>query len=315
MTAPRQPGGFDSGAPRRETRERQRQRPRASRRLALLLLGAVLALCAWEVGATLRQHLGAPTDADFRAAAEKLRPQHRPDEPILFAPHWMDPLGRRFFGELVPFELLLLSDVDRYPRVWLVSVRGHRHPWLGDLRPKKSFEVGPVRVELYEKPADEVLYDFTRSWDRARVERVGDQVVSCPRQGDRFACDPRAGWNSVKSQLAEVGHRPYRCIYAHPVEGQLMRIHFPAVPLGKRIVGYTGIDDFENRKRSEAPVMLTVRVGGRPAGTIAHQSQWPWRRFEIDTSPEDGQRAEVVFEVGAEKAYARSFCFAAEARR
>lgn len=287
----------------------------ASRRTTVILLCGLLGLCAWEVGATLYQHAAAPGDQHFRAAADKLRSEHRPGEPILFAPHWMDPLGRRHFGGLVPLELLLLSDVDRYARVWQVSVRGRRHPWLAGLRPSKTLVEGPVRVELFEKPAEEVLFSFTESWQKAQVERVGDRVVRCPLEGKRFACDPLAGWNSVKPLLAEVDHRPYRCIYAHPVEGHLMRLRFREVPMGRRIVGYTGIDDFENRKRSQAPVHFGVRVSGRPLFQVAHQNHWPWRRFEIDTSAEAGQRAEVIFEVSAEKAYARAFCFAAEARR
>ena len=310
------PAPLDSvelATPRR--RESAEPKPAGSPRVALILLCAVLGVGGWEVGATLVQHAAAPTDADFRAAAEKLKDEHKPDEPILFAPHWMDPLGRRFFGELVPMELLLLSDVDRYPRVWLVSVRGRRHPWLDGLSPQKTLRAGAVRVELFEKPADKVLFDFTRSWDKARVERVGDKVVRCPLEGNRFLCNRMAEWNAVRPLLAEVGHHPYRCITVHPVQEQLMRVHFRGVPLGKRIVGYTGIDDFENRKRSEAPVVLGVRIDGRLAGQIAHQNQWPWRRFEVDTTAEEGKRAEVVFEVSADKAYARSFCFSAEARR
>jgi hypothetical protein len=311
MPAP--PQDIELATPRK--REKQAVRPTGSPRIALILLLAVLGVGGWEVAATVIQHGSAPTDADYKAAAEKLKAEHKDGEPIVFAPKWMDPLGRRYFGARVPMDLLLLSDVDRYPRVWLVSVRGHRHPWLAGLAPKKTLVSGPVRVELFEKPADEVLFDFTRDWAKAKVERVGDKVAGCPRVGNQFACNPVAGWNSVKPQLAEVGHHPYRCIYAHPVQEHLMRIRFRGVTLGKRIVGYTGIDDFENRKRADTPVVLGVRVDGRLAGQIAHQNQWPWRRFEIDTTPEEGKRSEVVFEVSAEKAYARSFCFAAEARR
>jgi hypothetical protein len=282
---------------------------------AVLLVLGLLGLCGWETGATLIQHYGAPRAKDWQSAAAKLRTLRQRGEPLLFAPHWVDPLGRQAAGDQVDLELLLLSDVDRFSRVWQMSVRGANHPLLKDLAPAERLRFGAVTVSRFDKPAEEVLLDFTRSVRRATVERAGERVVRCPWEKTRFACDPVERWNWVGPHLAEVGHRPYRCIYAHPADRQVMRITYSAVPLGNTLVVYTGIDDFENRKRSKKSVLLRVKTGEELLGQVEHRSDWPWHRLVLDTRARAGKRVPVRFEVTAEGAYARTFCFAAEARR
>jgi hypothetical protein len=259
--------------------------------------------------------VAAPAPEDWAAAADMLRAERHAGEPIVFAPDWVAPLGRHHTGDLLTLDLLTLSDVDRFGRVWQLSVRGADHRWLTGLSAVRTRSFGPVTVSLYEKPPAEVLFDFTARLREARVSRIGDRVRQCPRQDDRFVCDPRQRWNHVSQHLAEVGHRPYRSIYAHPVEGRVMRVAFPAVPLGAELVGYTGISDFENRKRADAPVKLDIYIGAKRVSSVLHQNHWDWRRFEIDTRSYAGQTHPVRFEITApEGAYARTFCFAAEAR-
>jgi hypothetical protein len=303
----------------------------AARRFPLLLLLLLIGLAIAETVALLVQHGAAPVETDWRAAADLLRTERKADEPLLIAPLWSEPLARNYVGDQVDLELWLLSDVDRHARVWELSSRGARHPWLVGLQPARSRAFGALRLALYEKPAPRVLFDFTRQIRRARVERIGDRVTRCAWEHQRFVCDPQQRWNWVGSNLAEVGHRPYRCVYAHAVDGHILRVTFPEVPLGKTIVGYTGIDDFENRKLSKKWVELTVKVGERTLGTIHHENSWPWRRFTLDTSsdaasaragsrPPGGTAAgagatdQVRFEVTTEGAFARTFCFAAEMR-
>jgi hypothetical protein len=288
----------------------------ARARLPLVALALVALGGAGEALALVVQHLRAATDEDWRAAAAALRAERRRDEPVLFAPHWADPMGRAATAGQIDLELMLLSDVDRYPRVWELSVRGASHPFLAGSAPARSRRFGAVTLALHERKPEEVLYDFTRRvLDDARVERVGDRLTRCGREGRWFACDRAERWNRVGLQLAEVGHRPYRCIYAHPVDGHLMRLTFRAVPMGRALVGYTGIDDFENRKRSQKPVLLEVRAGEEILGTVRHDSAWPWHRFRFDTAALAGKSVEVRFDISAEGAYARTFCFAAETRR
>ncbi len=281
---------------------------------ALLVLG-LCGLCGWEISATLIQHWRAPRSADWRAAAEKLRHVRQPGEPLLFAPLWVDPLGRQAMGDQVDLELFLLSDVDRFSRVWQVSLRAESHPFLRGLTPTERYRFGAVTVSRFDKAAEEVLFDLVKSVREAVVERVGERVVRCPWEKSRFVCNAAERWNWVGPHLAEVGYRPYRCIYAHPVDRQIMRLTYPAVPLGGRLVLYTGIDDFENRKRSNKPVLLRVKAGEEPLGQIQHLNDWPWHRQVLDTRALAGKRLPLRLEITTAGAYARTFCFAAEARK
>jgi hypothetical protein len=299
---------------RPEREDMPEERPRVPLPAVLGLL-ALLGLVGWEAAATLLQHGAAPSTNDWKAAAGAVRAERKPDEPLLFAPHWVEPLGRLHLGDQLTLEQQLLSDVDRHPQVWEVSIRGARHPWLAGLRPARSWDFGAVTVARFTKPAQKVLFDFTAKILEARVDRQGPRQAQCPRRQRRFVCDPRQGWNWVGPHLAEVGHRPYRCIYAHPVDGHVIRISYPAVAMGGTLIGYTGIDDFENRKRAHEEVTLRIYVGPRLLGAVVHQNRWAWRRFVLDTKALAGQTHPVRFEVTSEGAYARTFCFSAEARQ
>lgn len=289
--------------------------PRAPRIFCAALLAAVIGLVTWETWANLMQHWEAAGDEDWAKAAQKVKAERKATEPVLFAPHWVDPMGRRHVKTL-EMDMLTLSDVDRFPRVWQMSIRDKRHPWLLGLAPVKTWNVGRVKVEIFEKKPVKVLFDFTRSiLKSAQVERQGHKLTRCPLRNKRFVCDPRQSWNWAGPHMAEVGHRPYRCIFVHPVDRQVMRVKFPSVLMGSSLVGYTGIDDFENRKRAKLPVLLTVNVGGKVLGSVEHRNEWDWRKFSMDTARFAGQTHKVTFEVATRGAFARTFCFSAETRK
>ncbi len=279
------------------------------------LFSVLFLLIGWETGATLFQHFTVPTPESWRAAASQVKRLRKKSEPLLFAPLWVEPLGRFYFRDQLELEELLLSDVDRYPRVWQVSIRGKRHSWLKGLKPAETWSFGRVTVELFTKPAEVVLYDFSRNLNHAQVYRIGNRLEQCQWSGDKFICDSRLSWNWVGLKLAEVDHRPYRCLYAHPVEGKVMRLHFSEVPLGRSLVVYTGIDDFASRKYGKAPVDLKIFIGTRLVRTVHHQNDWPWHRVTINTEEFASQTQAVRFEVTTENAYTRTFCFTAETRR
>ena len=68
-------------------------------------------------------------------------------------------------------------------------------------------------------------------------------------------------------------------------------------PLGDQLVLYTGIDDFESRKKAKAKVVLQVFIDDKRVATIGHQNAWPWHRSVIDTAGHSGKRGKVRFEI------------------
>lgn len=287
---------------------------------AAIALFVVIGVLVWEVNATYRHHVVEPAkEQDWENAVEHLHQLWQTGEPILFAPHWVDPLGRFYFKQIT-LDLASLSDLDRFSGVWEVSIRNARHPWVRDLTPQKEWRFGAVRVARYAKKAETVLFDFYQQFASATVTQRRQNATSpletpcASRYRNGVQCSGQS-WNWVGPHLAEVNYQPYRCIHAHPQEGHVIRIDYSAVPLGKKLVGYTGIDDFENRRIASAIVSFKVFIGGQEARAIAHQNDWPWRRFEIDTSSLSGRAQPITFEIGTPAAYARTFCFHAETRQ
>ena len=342
----------------RVKQESARQQLMPLKLLIPLTLG-LLALVAWEISATVLQHRDAITADHWQAAVTALQKKRKSAEPILVAPAWARPMAYQALGKRMTLDLATLSNVDRFSRVWQLSIRGKTHPWLKSLKATDTEHVGPIQLSLFERPAIQAMYNFTKRWrtatvglselgapitfhNKANVEsknqnkskrnrkrkksaRARQQAAPekhanpagwtpCPQKADRFLCDPKRGWNHVRPFLAEVAHEPYRCLYAHPVEGKALRISFQRVPHGNSLVVYTGIDHFDNRKHAKAPVSFRVFVDTEEVSRIEHQNDWPWHRHTISVpAPRSaGNRHQITFEVTAEKAYRRVFCFHAE---
>jgi hypothetical protein len=245
-------------------------------RRALALLVALGAL--GEIGAQAVNSWRVPSDAEWNAAAAYVRARHQPGDGIVFAPAWVDPVGRLHLGDLVPVEEAARPDRSRQARIWEVSIRGAEHPEARG-RVAESRVFGRVRVRRIERRAAQVLYDF------------GDAVPERRRVG-------------------EVGFLPYLCIHAAPGD----TLDFPDVPLGGRIALGGGIHDFQSRYQSDAPVTLEVWLDGKRVASERFGNDG-WRRAAIDTARFAGRRAAVRFRVTAERPLARTFCFHAEVHR
>ena len=86
-------------------------------------------------------------------------------------------------------------------------------------------------------------------------------------------------------------------------------IEFPAVPMGTRLRGHTGIIG-DDMFRGRAPVRLSVNVDGREIGATEEPPATPgWHAFQFDTAQFAGQAHAVSFAVTSPDAQDRSFCF------
>lgn len=280
----------------------------------LLIAAAVVLLAFIETAVALIAPSRAPTEADWAAAARRVRADFRPGDLIVAAPAWADPILRVHLGDLIPIEVAGRLDDDRFARVWEVSQRGAHAPATAGGTVTLDQRFGHLTVRLVERQAEPVDYDFVARWADAQVSRVEKaRTVPCRTTGDRIQC-PDLSFNFVHRQIVEVDNRLREALLAQPVGQAVVAIEYPAVRLGRVLVVATGLHDTWMRKAARGTVEMRVIVGGQPQTLPTTSDDSGWTRTRIDTSARAGQVVPVRFEITSPAPYARHFAFAAEAR-
>ena len=262
--------------------------------LDLLPAIALVAIATWETCATLRADSDVPDDAAWRRAAAVVRERRAPGDLIVFAPSWIDPVGRMHLGDLIPVADAARMDAARYGTIWELSIRDERAPETAGLTPTFTADADGVTVRRFQRTPATVVTDFLAAFPTARTD------------------GRRAGGPTVV--LAEVGFAPHRCIQVEPEPGGTVRITFPAIPLGTELVGYVGLADVFTRRDVRDPGELAVEIGGRVVAKTRVGVDAGWVRFAAKTSPGPTDVTFAATAVG-KKARDRLICFAAEARR
>ncbi len=306
-----------------------------SRRLPVILLvglslaGLLEAYVAWQ------QNRPTVSPADWDQTERFVRAHFRPGDLLVFAPAWYDPVGRRHLGDLLTLDQVSRPDDATYGRIWVVARRGTSYhmdthgPTNPRLAERRAF--GGLTVSRYEQRPLRVVYDFFEHLPEAQVslqDRSGRRRGLCPWKPatKRHQC-PR-GWNNVRQKLAEIDYRLRRCIYAHPTDREILVIRFPAAQLGDRLVVWSGLDDYDARLKARRavrnarkkgrepkrlyPVHVAVRAAGKLLGSFDHPIDEAWHRHVFPTQP--AGPLPVQFEISTRYAYAKIFCFMAQAR-
>lgn len=287
--------------------EARRVRP-VSVYVALAVVALALADCARVALGVAR----APRESDWRSAEHAVRAGFASGDLVVVAPAWADPTMRLYLGDLLPIPIAARADSDRFGRVWELSLRGARAPEAAPPADCQTVAEGRVRVRLCRKPAVRVLYDLTDRWIDARVALLRDgRELPCPFQEGGFMC---AG-ASVTQAVGEIEYQPHRCILAPPPgAGEVLRIEWRDVPLGRGLVGYTGIHSFYSRKQADGPTEVAVFVDDQPGLDIVHRNRDGWRRFELAAAGPRERHARLRFDISSPRPEARTLCFAAESR-
>lgn len=285
------------------------------RRVSVALLAGVLLLALIESTQALVAPLRAPSDQDWQAAAAAVRAGFRPGDLVVAAPGWADPVMRLHLGDLVPIRVAGRIDGGRFSRIWEISQRGARAEDSRGLAVAHQSGHGALTLRRYERSPVVVVFDFTEQWEHARVFRSepGRGEIPCERKLDRHQC-PHIGFNFVKPQLLEVGTTLRQALYAQPVDGAAVVIEYPEAPLGRTLVVGAGLHHVWHRKAAAGKVRLRVLVNGKEVASEEASNRTGWRVRIIDTAGFAGKSATVRFEIRADKAFARHFGFAAEAR-
>ncbi|MFU8806186.1 MAG: hypothetical protein ACNA8W_20410, partial [Bradymonadaceae bacterium] len=127
---------------------------------------------------------------------------------------------------------------------------------------------------------------------------------------EQWHCGRRDNTLYVGSALLEIDDDPRRCIWAHPVSGQVLRVEFPDVPLDHTLRLRGAIDLRGTRYHSTDPVDYRIFIDDEliVERTIdAHDSTW--YPHDLDTSSRIGELASVAVEVEAKNVRRRHFCF------
>jgi len=310
---------------------------------ALVPLAALI-----ELGAHVVQVRSAATDADWAAARDAAKPLIRPDDLVVFAPRWTDPIGRAVFGDaLTGVQREAFADETRFPRAIEVSTRGGHAPELAAWRKTDERTVGPFTIATLENPSYEKtiddLVDHLRP-DRAAVSLTrssgadargnqGNQDESgetpCPWSDGtgaqagglgfgpaipnaRFSC--RAAFAGV-SVVTDLEYRPRRCILAPPPGGPgALRITFKDVAFGKVLHGHHGLYVEAERSKEGTPVYLAFFAGDKRLGKVTHVDGDGWKGFELPTAELAGQTGDLVVEVTSASGNRRLYGFEAITR-
>jgi hypothetical protein len=263
------------------------------RAFAFLLPAALIALVAiGQVGAVACAEKRVPSERDWERAAAHVRERHVPDELIVFAPAWLDPVGRLHLGDRIPIEMAARMDAARYRAIWELSARRARAPETRGLEVAHEARFGDVRVRLYEQEPVVVVTDFVEALSTASVEGA-------------WAQRPRVA-------LEEVAFSPRRCVRAVPSPGGEGRIRFEGVALGGELVGYAGLADIFTLRDIREPGGLRVRIDGEEVAELELGIHDGWVRFAVATEPREHATVEFLASADVRD---RLICFAAEARR
>jgi len=255
------------------------KKPLAAAPALLLVLVAV-----WEIVATVRDAHAVPGDDAWERAATALREAYKPGDLIVFAPEWVDPVGRMHTGDLIPVEMAARMDAAKYGSIWELAIRGAHAPEVAGLSAVTSTDFDGVTLRHYER-APAIVVD------------------------DALAHEPKSDGARPTLELAEVGFQPHRCWQIVPPAHGKVTITIP-MTLGSKLVGYVGLADVFKRRDIRTPGELEVHAGSASANTIAGIDDG-WVRFELATTPGPADVTFVAKAISPE----RLICFAAEARQ
>ena len=264
-------------------------------RLAKGLAPALLTVAAalYSLLAVCRADQSTATEAEWKTVASHVREARTAEELIVFAPAWIDPIGREHLGDQMTIAMAARMDAARFSGIWEVGLNGARAPETSGLSADTTLHAGPLTLRHYSQEPVVVTYDFTAQWR--------DGKASGPMQG------------RPTLSLEEVGFEPHECVKVIPRPDQTAVITFRQVPLGTKIVGFVGLADVFTRRDVRDPGRLALYVDGELRTTVTSGIDSGWKRFEAATSHGIHDVEFRLTAVGP-NARDRRICFAAEAR-
>ncbi|MFH1131477.1 MAG: hypothetical protein V1754_09085 [Pseudomonadota bacterium] len=177
--------------------------------------------------------------------------------------------------------------------------------------------LGSALKSSIKKP-DPLLKDsLVEKIDRAQVEMLsGNSATPCRwERSGRWQCSDKT-WNYVGPVSHRIDGQFRRCLWAHPAQGEKLRIKFPGITLGHAIVGHHGLlDQAVQSFQGGAPVTLEVAINGENPNTFVRHNSQAWELWQVDTAAMAGRVAELSFTVSTTNAAGRHYCIDAAVKK
>jgi hypothetical protein len=301
------------------------------RKWAFLAVPAVgileLALHLWQTNA------GIPA-SDWRAARDLVKTLARPDDLVLVAPRWADPVGREYLGsDVLTVEREARADETGFARAIQVSVGHQRAPELAHWKRTAEQSIGGLTVSTLENPSSVPILDKLLAHGNPGQMRVFQEdrgrEIECPFAhgaaqagslgfgpavpADKFSC-PGGGFVGV-SIIATLDYTPRRCFYAPVMSGTTsIRIRFQDVAIGRTLHGHHGLYVEAERFKTGSPINIAFSFDQGPLATFTHHDGEGWASFDVSTAAFAGQKKELIADITGSDGNRRMYCFEADTR-
>ncbi|MGZ3477536.1 MAG: hypothetical protein ACXWUG_29470 [Polyangiales bacterium] len=316
-------------------------------RIALCALLPVVGIV--ELALAESQKRAVPTDAEWHDAAVAVRAMKAPNEMVIVAPRWAEPLGRKALGDvdksLVELKMAGRSDLEAVPRVVELSIRNQDDPQTKGWKLVEERKFGHVKVRVLENPKpDKLVRDLidefgqdtpavklpvgpngvplpgvapteTCRWETS-ASRMPDLFRGPPLPPTHFLCPPfDLAWSWVAPTVTtDLEYVPRRCIFLHPSD-QATAITFPPRRIGHKVVAYMGLQALDERELNKPPVNARIEIAGKEVAVAKHKDGDGWLRFEGSTAEFAGQNHPVRIVTWADASpQFRVACVAAQLR-
>jgi len=290
-----------------------------------------------EIGLHVQQTHSVVPKKDFADAAASIQKELKPDDLVLFAPKWVDAVGREEAGwDIMTMARSARPDESRFARAFELGIRGSHRPEMASWQKTEERQVGGVTITVFTNPAPVVIKDDLvrhlspdQSTTAYRVDLGSGVEMPCaynvgptqsggtyypfgpPTPGARWNCQ---GTFAGVSIIQDMDHDPRQCILTPTMgPGSAMRIKFANVTFGNVIHGHHSLHYDTERHATGEIVSLVFKSGDKNIGRAEHRVGTGWSGFEMPTSELAGQRGELTVDVMS-RSQLRQYCFEADTR-
>lgn len=294
-----------------------------------------VAVAVWELSAIAYQSNIRISDRDWKRVERVVAPKQKGEDLILTQTRWIEPFLLRELGAKMPLTVAGFSDTAPFSRVWQIGL--DEEAPLFKQKPNTAEQFGRLSVRTWDLGKPTVVFDFVSEIEHATVQLLETtppkdcrlQRTRSPQAGGVLRgaampygkrvhhCDSQRPWLWVGPTVVEdLDQRARRCIWHHPAGPAPIRVTYPNVPRGDRLVFYGGLYYDHERVGGGAPVEMTVWIDGKPLGQMQHRAGDGWKRMEVATgfdasasSGEGTSTMRVEIDVTSEAPHYRTFCW------